>query len=153
MKQDLIIENNYSPTNSGTVALVYKARLNGKPIIIKILRKNIYKTIETGINNLITVISLLNFISSFFYDTNPSLLTIIKRNSKMLLEQTDLQQEIRNNDIFQPITNRYNIVVPYVYKEFNTISNNIISAYTCMYKYVQVQYDTYHNVPTYTCMY
>ena len=44
----------------------------------------------------------------------------------MLLEQTDLQQEIRNNDIFQPITNRYNIVVPYVYKEFNTISNNII---------------------------
>ena len=44
----------------------------------------------------------------------------------MLLEQTDLQQEIRNNDIFQPITNRYNIVVPYVYKEFNAISNNII---------------------------
>ena len=125
-KQDLIIENNYSPTNSGTVALVYKATLNGKPIIIKMLRKNIYKTIETGINNLITVISLLNFISSFFYDTNPALLTIIKRNSKMLLEQTDLQQEIRNNDIFQPITNRYNIVVPYVYKEFNTISNNII---------------------------
>ena len=35
----------------------------------------------------------------------------------------------------------------------HTISNNVISEYTCMYKYVQVQCDMYHIVPSYTCMY
>ena len=39
----LVIENNYIPINSGSVALVYKACLNYKPVVVKVLRHNIKK--------------------------------------------------------------------------------------------------------------
>ena len=39
----LVIENNYIPINSGSVALVYKACLNDKPVVVKVLRHNIKK--------------------------------------------------------------------------------------------------------------
>lgn len=126
-KQVLIFENNSTPINSGTVALIYKASLNGKPVIIKMLRKNIHTNIKNGIHHIITLIEFYNFICSFFYQTNPSVLNTIKTNTSLLLEQTNLQQEIRNNELFQTNIQRYsNIIVPRVYTEFSDINHNVI---------------------------
>lgn len=126
-QQVLMFENNSAPINSGTVALIYKASLNGKPVIIKMLRKNIHTNIKNGIHNIITLVKFYNFICSFFYQTNPSVLNTIKTNTSLLLEQTNLQQEIRNNELFQINVQRYsNIIVPRVYTEFSDINNNVI---------------------------
>jgi len=125
-KQVLIFENNSAPINSGTVALIYKASLNGKPVIIKILRKNIYTNIKNGIHTIIKIVEFHNFICSFFYKPNPSILNTIKTNTSLLLEQTNLQQEIRNNELFQTNTQRYNIIVPHVYTDFSDINDKVI---------------------------
>jgi len=125
--QVLIFENNSAPINSGTVALIYKASLNGNPIIIKMLRKNIHTNIKNGIHHIITLAKFYNFICSFFYQTTPSVLNTIKTNTSLLLEQTNLQQEIRNNELFQINIQRYsNIIVPRVYTEFSDINHNVI---------------------------
>ena len=43
---ELVIENDNIPINSGSVAIIFKARLNDMPVIIKVLRPNIRKRIE-----------------------------------------------------------------------------------------------------------
>lgn len=46
---ELVIENDNIPINSGSVAIIFKARLNDTPVIIKVLRPNIRKRIEDDI--------------------------------------------------------------------------------------------------------
>ena len=48
---EFIIENSV-PINSGSVALVFKAQLNGYPVIIKVLRCNMKNRIENDIHTL-----------------------------------------------------------------------------------------------------
>ena len=125
--QTLVFENNFKPINSGTVALVFKAKLNGNPVAIKILRKNIHKHIEEGINTVSSIIKVSSFLISFIYTINSlAIMNIINVNTKTLLEQTNLSIEILNNEKFQTISKQYNIIIPSVYKEFNLISNEII---------------------------
>jgi predicted unusual protein kinase regulating ubiquinone biosynthesis (AarF/ABC1/UbiB family) len=125
--QTLVFENNFRPINSGTVALVFKAKLNEKPVAIKILRKNINKQIEEGIKSITAIIKVFSFFISLFYNINSSsLINVINMNIKILLEQTNLEIEILNNEKFQAISKSYDIIIPNVYKEFNLISNEII---------------------------
>jgi len=125
--QSLVFENNFKPINSGTVALVFKAKLNGKPVAIKILRKNINKRLEEGINSMTSIMTTVTNLLSFIYTFNSSaMINILKINTSLLLEQTNLSVEILNNEKFQKISKQYNITIPSVYKEFNLISNEII---------------------------
>jgi len=125
--QTLVFENNFRPINSGTVALVFKAKLNGNMVAIKILRKDIHKYIEEGINSIVTIITVFSFFISLFYNVNSSsLLNVIKVNTKLLLEQTNLKDEILYNEKFQKISKSYKIIIPKIYTEFNSISNEII---------------------------
>jgi predicted unusual protein kinase regulating ubiquinone biosynthesis (AarF/ABC1/UbiB family) len=71
----LVIENNYIPINSGSVALVYKACLNDKPVVVKVLRHNIKKNIEEDIcfleyffNNILIKI-IINFYTTVNFKT------------------------------------------------------------------------------------
>jgi ubiquinone biosynthesis protein len=116
------------PINSGTIALVFKGTLDDKPIAIKILRKNIYNQIEIGINNTINIIHIFNFISSFFIKQNDTILNCIKSNKILLLQQTNLLDEINNVEIFKEIISLYeDMTIPYIYRTFTTdISKDII---------------------------
>ena len=125
--QTLVFENNFKPINSGTVALVFKAKLNGNPVAIKILRKNINKRLEESINSMTSIMRVVTYLLSFYYTFNSSaMINMLKINTSLLLEQTNLSVEILNNEKFQITSKSYNITIPSVYKEFNLISNEII---------------------------
>lgn len=123
----LVIENNYIPINSGSVALVYKARLNDKPVIIKVLRHNIKKNIEKDIHFL-----------EYFFDnmlvkmiinryTKVNFKRFIENNRDTLLHQCDFESEVNNALVFKNnLKNKKNIVIPHVYKHFTDACNEII---------------------------
>ena len=125
--EKLVIENNYIPINSGSVALVYKARLNDKPVVIKVLRHNIKKNIEEDIC----------FLEYFFdntivkmiinYYTKVKFNIFIKQSRAVLLEQCDFDYEVNNALLFKKnLKNKKNIVIPYVYKNFTSVFHDII---------------------------
>ena len=126
--ETLIFENDdYTPVNSGTVALVFKARLNNVPVIIKILRPNIKNKIKEDID------ILLHFFG------NPVIKKIIKcyiklnfqkfieNNTDTLLRQCDFHNEVKNALIFKSnLINKKNIVVPCIYTHFTETFNEVI---------------------------
>jgi predicted unusual protein kinase regulating ubiquinone biosynthesis (AarF/ABC1/UbiB family) len=125
--QKLSIENNMKPIKSGTVSLVFKGYLNNKPIVIKILRKNIHNKINNGISNLIYMVKIINFLLSLIYKSNPHIVSIIENNKQLLLEQTNFLLEIENNNRFQEISKNYDFLkIPHIYKEFLEVSNDVI---------------------------
>ena len=123
----LVIENNYIPINSGSVALVYKACLNDKPVVVKVLRHNIKKNIEEDIcfleyffNNILIKI-IINFYTTIHFKT------FIENNRDILLNQCDFELEVKNALLFETnLKNKKNIVIPHVYKHFTDACNQII---------------------------
>lgn len=124
---ELIIENDHIPINSGTVALVFKARLNNIPVVIKILRKNIKHRIKEDIYD------LLQFFGNIFIRKITSCYVKIDfknfliNNCDVLLKQCDFNNEAANALLFENILkNKKNIVIPHVYKHFTEALNEII---------------------------
>jgi predicted unusual protein kinase regulating ubiquinone biosynthesis (AarF/ABC1/UbiB family) len=125
--EKLVIENNYIPINSGSVALVYKARLNDKPVIIKVLRHNIKKIIEYDIHFLEYFFdnTLIKMILKYY--TTINFKRIVENNRDLLLNQCDFKLEINNALLFKNnLKNKKNIVIPHVYKHFTDACNEII---------------------------
>ena len=123
----LVIENDMKPINSGTVALVFKGKLNEKDIVIKLLRNNIQNEISNFINIVIYFLNIYTFFSSFFYVNNKIIVTNVKNNLGILLDQCDFTNEILNIDLFnEKVKTNKNIIIPYVYKEYTEFSNKII---------------------------
>jgi len=123
----LIIENNMKPINSGTVALVFKGKLNGKDIVIKLLRNNIKTEIKNFINIYIILLDIYSFFASLFYINNSIIRTNVKNNLDILMDQCNLINEVQNIELFREKTNKNkNIVIPNVYKEYTEVFNNII---------------------------
>ena len=125
--EKLVIENNYIPINSGSVALVYKARLNDKPVIIKVLRHNIKKKIEQDI-----------YFIEYFFDnilvkmiikqyTKVNFKKFIENNRDILLNQCDFECEVNSALLFKNnLKNKKNIMIPHAYKHFTDACNEII---------------------------
>jgi predicted unusual protein kinase regulating ubiquinone biosynthesis (AarF/ABC1/UbiB family) len=112
------------PTNSGSISLIFNAKLNDKPVIIKILRKNIKNTIIDGVNLLIFFGDIIKYIPKL------NLLmvdVIIKKNKLNLYNQINFMNEINNLEMYHNkfLTHKY-IVTPYVYSEYTHQNNNLI---------------------------
>ena len=126
--EELIIENDFKPINSGTVALVFKGKLNNVPIIIKILRNNIEERIHKDIDELVYVIDNIFITKIFkFYNIKLNFKTFFVNNYDLLLKQCDFNQEADNCLLFKKnLKNKNNVVIPHVYKHFTEFSNKII---------------------------
>lgn len=123
--QELIFDS--KPINSGTVAIVFKGTFNSKPVAIKCLRKNIYKTINSGIDDITFIFKIIIYICSFFTTVNNAFINIIYDNKKLLLEQCDLNNEFNNLKKFKDYFKENDkIVIPNVYDEFKEYSSEVI---------------------------
>ena len=123
--QELIFDS--KPINSGTVAIVFKGTFNSKPVAIKCLRKNIYKTINSGIDDITFIFRIIIYICSFFTTVNNAFINIIYDNKKLLLEQCDLNNEFNNLKKFKDFfKDNEKIVIPHVYDEFKDFSSEVI---------------------------
>jgi predicted unusual protein kinase regulating ubiquinone biosynthesis (AarF/ABC1/UbiB family) len=126
--EELLIENDFKPINSGTVALVFKGRLNNVPIIIKILRNNIQERIHKDIYEIMNLIDSVFITKIFrFYNIKLNFKTFFVNNYDLLLKQCDFNQEADNCLLFKKnLKNKNNVVIPHVYKHFTEFSNKII---------------------------
>jgi predicted unusual protein kinase regulating ubiquinone biosynthesis (AarF/ABC1/UbiB family) len=124
---ELVVENDNIPTNSGSVAIIFKARLNDVPVIIKVLRPNIRKRIEHDIKAVLFFFDNL-FIRNFIgYYIKLNFKTFIQNNSESLLNQCDFTSEINNALLFKNnLKNKKNIIIPRVYKHFTEAHNEVI---------------------------
>lgn len=126
----LTIDNNFKPINSGTVALVYKAKLNDKDIIIKVLRTNIRRKIIRGIDTVILLFKIINFLKKMFgINSDLQAINILIFNRELLIEQSNFLNEINSTEKFDKICQKThrNIYVPHIYKDFSyDVSNEII---------------------------
>jgi predicted unusual protein kinase regulating ubiquinone biosynthesis (AarF/ABC1/UbiB family) len=124
---NLIID--YKPFKSGTIALVFKAKLNKQDVVIKIIRNNIENKIKYAIQNYIFVSKL--FIKVYFIIYGKKMIdfdNIIKNNEDFLLQQCDFMNEAKNIEIFSKFESnkKFNILIPKVYKEYTNFSNKVL---------------------------
>jgi ubiquinone biosynthesis protein len=110
--------------NSGIIGIVYKAKMNNKTIVIKVIKNNIRKKIYDALNEYEKIIKVLKYFSLFkFYYIDD----IFYSNKELLLKQLDFILEIENMKIFYE-NNKHTdyIEIPYVYEEFTKNNNKII---------------------------
>jgi predicted unusual protein kinase regulating ubiquinone biosynthesis (AarF/ABC1/UbiB family) len=121
---DNLIITDIKPINSGTISLVFKGLLNEKPIVIKLLRKNIDKKL----NEAIDLFLYIGKISKYIYILNNfNLYKIISNNIKSLLDQLNFIKEVDNLNIFyNSHIKSNNIIIPKVYKYFTENNNKLI---------------------------
>jgi len=126
--ETLIFENDdYTPVNSGTVSLVFKAQLNNVPVIIKILRPNIKNKIKEDIDVLLHLFGnpVIKKIVECYIKLNFK--KFIENNTDILLRQCDFHNEVKNALIFKSnLINKKNIVVPCIYTHFTETFNEVI---------------------------
>lgn len=118
------LEINELPIKSGMIALAYKGTLNGKQIIVKIKRKNIYKKLLDGINKMDFIMSLTKYIP---YLNILSLPDVFNENREEMLKQVDFKNELTVSEKFY---NNFKlideIIIPQVYRDFTEADNRII---------------------------
>jgi ubiquinone biosynthesis protein len=107
------------PFKSASIGQVHKAKLkNGKDVIVKVKRPNIYKTMKTDTDN---VREIVRFLEKVGVDTGNSSEFVLNESIEYLLGESDYTQEIENAMRFRKNLKDIKwIKVPKVYKEFCT---------------------------------
>ena len=124
---ELIVENDNIPINSGSVAIIFKARLNDIPVIIKVLRPDIRKLIEHDIKAVLFFFDNLFIRKIIGYYIKLNFNTFIQHNSESLLNQCDFISEVNNALLFKDnLKNKKNIIIPHIYKHFTEAHSEVI---------------------------
>ena len=119
--------HNYIPMNSGSVALVFKARLNDTLVVIKILRPNIRNKIKEDVNILLNLFDNIFIKKLISYYVKLNFKTFISSNLDILLKQCDFTCEVKNALLFKNnFKNKKNIIIPDFYTHFTETFNDII---------------------------
>ena len=117
----------YTPINSGSVALVFKARLNDSPVVIKILRPNIKNKIKEDIDVLLEFFDNIFIRNLIWLYIKINFKHFILNNTENLLNQCNFKDEVKNILLFKNnLKNKKNIVVPHVYTHYTETFNEII---------------------------
>ncbi len=121
---ELVMES-YSPVNAGTIALVFKGKLDGKPVAIKILRKNIVETLNKFLRHFDIFITYIKYIPFLKIQNNIEI--FLESNKCSFSEQIDFLQEVNNIELFyKKFKNDKSIIIPKVYKKYTELDKNII---------------------------
>ena len=124
---ELVVENDYTPINSGSVALVFKACFNNNPVIIKILRPNIRNKIKEDIDVLLDIFDNIFIRNLIWFYIKIDFKECIINNSENLLNQCNFNDEVKHILLFKNnLKNKKNIVIPHVYTDYTEIFNEII---------------------------
>ena len=102
IKKYKITSFNKTPINAGMIAIVFKAELNNKQIVIKLKRKNIEKRIISGFSSLKTIHKRLKNMNSMYsilhiQNKQKDILPILEsfiNNKQYIIEQCDFENEI-----------------------------------------------------------
>jgi tRNA A-37 threonylcarbamoyl transferase component Bud32 len=112
------------PIKSGVIAIVYKATLNGKQVIIKYRRKNIVEKFEKSINEIEGLVNIANKIP---FLCNINIHDIFEENREIMTGQLDFSKEIDNIKVFyNKFKDVKNICIPNVYSYFTEANTNAI---------------------------
>jgi len=113
---ELVIYGNSKPMKSGVVAIVYKATLNGKEVIIKYRRKNIVDKFEKSMSELEL---LVNITKKLPYLCNINIYDIFQENREIMKWQLDFLNEIENiKNFYNKFKDVKEICIPQVYEYF-----------------------------------
>jgi len=104
------------PLKSGMVSLVYTGTLNGQRVAIKVLRKNIRQKLDDALNK---VDFVMKIIGKWPYIRAFNVNELISENRTILIEQTDLSNEVKNiNKIYKNCLHTEYVIIPKVYEEY-----------------------------------
>ena len=123
-EKDILLINDLIPINSGSVALVFKAKLNNKDIVIKLLRKNIYFKIKKGLDLLYLLLTICKFIPFInIHDAD----RFIEKNKLLILDQTNFLNELNNIEKFYACFKKHKyVIVPLSYRIYTEQINSIL---------------------------
>ena len=122
---ELVVD--YAPINSGSVALVFKARLNNRPVVIKILRPNISNKIKEDIDVLLSFFDNIVIKNIIWFYIKINFKSCIVNNVENLLNQCNFNDEVKHLLLFKNnLKNKKNIVIPDVYTHYTETFNEII---------------------------
>ena len=129
-----LIESKYNirleesqPINSGIIGIVFKGidgNANDSKVVIKILKNDIEKKLDSVLNEIECITYIFSYIPFF---NNLNLYKLFLDNKESLLNQIDFLKEVSNIEIFRlKNQNLPEYRIPYVYKEITNIYNNVI---------------------------
>ena len=129
-----LIESKYNirleesqPINSGIIGIVFKGidgNANDSKVVIKILKNDIEKKLDSVLNEIECITYIFSYIPFF---NNLNLYKLFLDNKESLLNQIDFLKEVSNIEIFRlKNQNLPEYKIPYVYKEITNIYNNVI---------------------------
>ena len=125
-KYNIRLEEN-QPINSGIIGIVFKGidgNANGSKVVIKILKNDIEKKLNSVLNEIECITYLFSYIP---FLNNLNLHKLFLDNKESLLNQIDFLKEVSNIEIFRfKNQNLPEYRIPYVYKEITNIYNNVI---------------------------
>lgn len=122
--KNIIIENNGLPIRAGCIALVYKARKDNKPVVIKVARKNILAKIECSLNQLKYIVEFMMF---FAKDLTIDINEFFNEHRKLFMEQVDFTIELQNLEkTYNNFKNIDNVIIPKPYPSFTNNYKNMI---------------------------
>lgn len=116
--------NSLHVINSGLIAIVFKGKMNGKDIVVKVIKKNMKFKMEDSINKIEFLINIFKHLP-FLKSLNIS--DIFQENKKIMQDQIDFKHEMNNIiDFGIRFKNIDDIIIPNVYEQFTNYDNNII---------------------------
>ena len=122
---ELVVD--YAPINSGSVALVFKARLNSSSVVIKILRHNIRNKIKEDIDVLLSFFDNIVIKNIIWFYIKINIKKFIVNSVENLLNQCNFNDEVKHILLFKNnLKNKKNIVIPHVYTHYTEMFNEII---------------------------
>lgn len=120
----LVIDDNYKPYKSGMMSIIFKGHIGTKPVIIKCLRKNIYKRFNKAVKSILGFAHFTRYIPKL---NNYNIENVVLENAVSIKEQIDFNTELGYLVSFY---NKWKdvkyIETPYPYVEYTKSNENII---------------------------